>query len=158
MLGDRFRRCLRREQPADPQMLRGPLALGDERVSRLQDAIVDEPICVQRALHQFLTDGRRQSRVDLPLRTPEDDRQHRGLGAVSETGQLLQCLVSLSLQARQLTDHEVDHVVGVSLGVNALEIPGPACSSMIEDEHAFVSERRNELIGEERIAGRLFMY
>src|SRR5262249_46603906 len=106
----------------------------------------------------FLTDSRPQSRVDLVLRTPADDRQHRGFGAISETGQLQQCLMSLSLQARQLTDHEVDHVVGVSLSVNALEIPGPACSSMIEDEHAFVSKRRNELIGEERIAGRLFMY
>jgi hypothetical protein len=41
---DRFQRCLRREPPANPQMLRGPLALGDERVSRLLDAIVDEPI------------------------------------------------------------------------------------------------------------------
>ncbi|MGO8565244.1 hypothetical protein ACC743_38295, partial [Rhizobium ruizarguesonis] len=38
--------------------------------------------------------------------------------------------------ALELADHEVHDVVGVSLGVNEPEIPGPACRVMIEGEHS----------------------
>src|SRR6185295_15132636 len=54
-------------------------------------------------------------------------------------------------------DQEVHHIIGVALGVNALEIPGPARSIMIKGEHSFIGERRNELNGEERIAARLLV-
>ena len=50
----------------------------------------------------------------------------RDLGDVAEAGQLLQCLLRLGRQAVQLPDHEVHDIVGVTLGVNAIEIPGPA--------------------------------
>src|SRR5262249_39670586 len=50
------------------------------------------------------------------------------------------------------------HIIGVTLGVNALEIPGPARSIMIKGEHSFIGERRNELNGEERIATRLLVH
>src|SRR5262249_20968289 len=61
-------------------------------------------------------------------------------------------------QAGQLRDQEVHHIIGVTLGVNALEIPGPARSIMIKGEHSFIGERRNELNGEERIATRLLVH
>src|SRR5262249_35440746 len=49
-------------------------------------------------------------------------------------------------------------IIGVTLGVNALEIPGPARSIMIIGEHSFFGERRNELNGEEWIAARLLVH
>src|SRR5262249_2944882 len=52
----------------------------------------------------------------------------------------------------------VHHIIGVTLGVNALEIPRPARSIMIKGEHCFIGERRNELNGEERIATRLLVH
>src|SRR5262249_45936963 len=71
---------------------------------------------------------------------------------VSETGQLLQCRLRLGRHANKLPDHQVYDIVGVSLGVNAVEIAVPASSIMVKDEHSFVGERRNELNDEERIA------
>ena len=57
-----------------------------------------------------------------------------------------------------MPDHQVHDVVGVSLGVNALEIPGPARRIMIEGEHSLFGERRDELNGEERIAAGLLVH
>src|SRR5262249_49790234 len=57
-----------------------------------------------------------------------------------------------------LRDQEVHHIIGVTLGVNALDIPGPARSIMIKGEQSFVGERRNELNGEEWIAACLLVY
>ena len=61
-------------------------------------------------------------------------------------------------QAGQLPDHEVHHIVGVTLGVNAIEVPAPARRVMIEGEQPLFGERRNELNGEERIAARLLVH
>src|SRR5262249_6178333 len=76
----------------------------------------------------------------------------------AETGHLLQRRLRLGRQAGQLRDQEVQHIIGVTLGVNALEVPGPARGIMIKAEHSFIGERRNELNGEERIATRLLMH
>ena len=51
------------------------------------------------------------------------------VGAVSEAGELLQRLLRLGRQAGELPDHQVHDVVGVSLGVDAVEIPGPRAAS-----------------------------
>src|SRR6516165_8409822 len=93
----------------------------------------------------------------LLLCSPENDRKRRDLGEVSEAGQLLQCCLRLGRYAIKLADHQVYDIVGVSLGVNAVEIAVPARSIMVKDEHSFVGERRNELNGEERIATRLLV-
>ena len=148
----------RREQPADPQMGCRPFALGDQRVGRLLEAVVDEPIGARLGLDQFLTNGRPQGCVDLLLRSPKDDRKHRGLGDVSETGHLLQGSLRCGRQPGELPEHEVHDVIGVSLGVNAIEIPGPARRIMVEGEHSFFGERKHELNGEERIATGLLVH
>ena len=96
--------------------------------------------------------------MDLLLRSPEDDRKRRDLGDVSETGQLLQRVLRFGRQAGELPDHEVHDVVGVPLGVNAIEIPGPARCVMIEGEQSLFGERRKELNGEERIAAGLLVH
>src|SRR5215813_8488158 len=83
---------------------------------------------------------------------------HRDFGGIAETGHLLQCQLRFGRQAGQLRDQEVHHIIGVTLGVNVLEIPGPARSIMIKGEHSFIGERRNELNGEERIATRLLVH
>ena len=59
---------------------------------------------------------------------------------------------------RELADHEVHDVVGVALGVNAIEIPGPALSLMIEGEQPLFGERVKKLNHEERIAGGLLVH
>ena len=64
--------------------------------------------------------------MDLVLRGPEHDRKRRDVGDVAETGQLLQRLLGFVRQAGELPDHEVHDVVGVALGANAIDIPGPA--------------------------------
>src|SRR5215469_9541817 len=96
--------------------------------------------------------------MDVLSGRPENDRMHRDFGGIAETGHLLQRQLRLGGQTSKLRDQEVDHVIRVTLGVNALEIPGPARSITIEGEHSFIGERRNELNGEERIAARLLVH
>ena len=103
------------------------------------------------------TAGHRAAWTSL-LRCPEDDRKRRDVGDVAETGQLLQRVLRFGRQAGELSDHEVHDVVGVSLGVNAVEIPGPARRIMIEGEHSLFGERRDKLNGEERIAAGLLVH
>ena len=148
--GLRFRP--RREQPADPQMGRRPFARGDQRVGRLLEPVVDEPIGARLRLDQFLPYGRPQGGVDPLLRNSKDDRKHRGVGDVSETGHLLQGSLRCGRQPGEFPEHEVHDVIGVSLGVNAIEVPGPARRIMVEGEHSFFGERKHELNGEERVA------
>src|SRR5437773_5723828 len=71
---------------------------------------------------------------------------------------MLDCLLCCRGQAGQLPDHEVHQIVGVTLGVNPTEIPGPARRIVIEGEHSLFRERRNEPIGEERIATCFLMH
>jgi hypothetical protein len=84
-------------------------------------------------------------------------RQQDELCAVAHTGKLLYCPLGLKGQAGQLPDHQFHHVVGVSLGVNAIQVPRPSHVGMIEDQQSLVGERREELNGEKRIAGRLLV-
>ena len=58
----------------------------------------------------------------------------------------------------QLADHQVDHVVGVALRVNARQIPAPASAGVIERDQSFVDQRRQKLNHEEWIAGRLLVH
>ena len=80
------------------------------------------------------------------------------LGTVSEAGKLFQRLLSFDGQAVQLSDHEVRDIVGVALGVKAIDLPAPTRRFVIEAEQPLFDECRNELNGEERIATRLVVH
>src|SRR5258706_11693507 len=114
---------------------------------------MDELIGARQPLDQFKTDRLPQIRMGLLLRRPENDRKHRGLGVVAEAGQLLERFLGFEPQAVQLSNHELHYIVGVSLRVNALEVPGPSCLFVIEHEQTFFGERVKKLNQEERIAG-----
>ena len=65
----------------------------------------------------------------------------------------------LNIETRdQLPDHEVDHIVGVPLGVNAIEFPAPTRCVMIEAQQSFFGQRGEELNREERIAACLLVH
>ena len=63
-----------------------------------------------------------------------------------------------SRQTSEPCDHQIHDVVGVSLCVNAAEVPGPTRRVVIEVQEFFFGERSNELNGEERIAVRLLVH
>ena len=126
-LEDRLLPLLRRrvchQQPADPQMVRCARCLRDQRIGGFLHAVVDKSVGAVQAHNQLLTDRLPKVRLDLLRRGPENDRQHRDLGDVAEAGQMLQRPLRLGRQAGQLSDHEVHHIVGVTLGANAIEVP-----------------------------------
>src|SRR3982074_3641042 len=96
--------------------------------------------------------------MDVVLWFPENARKQRDLGGIAEAGELLQRRLGLDRQAGQLSYHKVRHIVGVPLGVKAIELPLPARRIVIEAEQPLFGERRNELDGEKRIAARLVVY
>ena len=89
---------------------------------------------------------------------PVNQGQRGNLRRVPQTGELFQGLLGGRRESLQLAHHQLHHVIGVALGVNALEIPGPARGIMIEGEHAFFGERGQELDGEEWIAAGLLVH
>src|SRR6266850_1417614 len=60
-------------------------------------------------------------------------------------------------QAVQLADHKIDDIVGVSLGANAVQVPGPSSLTIIECEQTLLDKYRNQLNCEEWIARRLLV-
>src|SRR5271154_1275184 len=93
--------------------------------------------------------------MNLLLRDLENDRKHDHFGNAAETSELLQRLLRFGGQAIELPRHEVHDIIGVSLGVDAIEVPGPARHFMIEKQQALFGERLQKLNHEERIAGGL---
>ena len=67
--------------------------------------------------------------------------QDGGRCAVAKAGELPQRRLGGLGQAAQLADYEVHDIVGVTLGVNAIEIPAPLRIVMIKGEQTFVGER-----------------
>src|SRR5271156_4032973 len=129
----------------------------DQRISGLLHPVVNKFVGAIQALDQRLTDSLPQRRVDLPLRSPENDREHRGLSDVSQTGEMLHSLLCYDRRTVQLLDHEVDDIVGITFVVNAIEVPGPVRRAMIEAEQTLFSERIKKLNHEEWVAGGLLM-
>src|ERR1700692_215315 len=108
-------------------------------------------------LDQLQTNGVPEIQTNVLAEFPQNDRKHRDLGGVAEAGELLQRRLGLDRQAGQSSDHEVHHVVGVPLSVNAIELPAPARRVMIEAEQPLVGQRDKELDREERIAAGLLL-
>jgi hypothetical protein len=122
------------------------------------NAVVDEVVRVFPPLQQVSVNRLFQQRVNLRLGRAADQGQCHDWGGISQARQLLDSLLRFDGQAAQLPDHEVHQIVGVTLGLNPTEVPGPARRVVIEGEHALVRERRNEPMGEERIATCFLMH
>src|SRR6202051_1223238 len=148
---------MRREQPSDAQVRLGAQPFRYQRIRGLLNTVVDELVRMLQALDQFQTNGVPEIQTNVLARFPQNDRKHRDLGGVAEAGELLQRRRGLDRQAGQSSDHEVHHVVGVPLGVNAIELPAPARRVMIEAEQPLVGQREKELDREERIAAGLLL-
>jgi len=58
--------------------------------------------------------------------------QQGELRTVAHASEKLQCMLRFDGQAVQLADHEVHHIVGITLGANAIQVPGPAPCRVIE--------------------------
>ena len=56
-----------------------------------------------------------------------------------------------------LFDHEIDDVIGVAPGADAIRVPSPGRRGRIECEEPVFVQRREELDREERIAACLFV-
>jgi hypothetical protein len=161
-LEDRLLPLLRRRpsspQPADPQVVRGTRCFWDQRIGGFPHPVVDKPVGAVQTLNQLLTDGLPQRRLDLLRRGPENDRKHRDLGDVAETGKKLQRLLRFGREASELADHEVRDIIGVTLGTNPLQVPPPMRGAMIEGQQVLLGERVKKLNDEERVAGRLLVH
>ncbi len=149
-----LRWCVGREQPADTQMRRDAQLLRDQRIRGFLDAVMEKPVATFRAEHEPRSYRFPKVAVHAPFQILVNHRQEGDLCAVAHAGKLLQGLLRFEGQAIQLSNHEVDHVVGIPLGQNATEVPGPSRIAMIEGEQCLFGERRNELDGEKWIACR----
>src|SRR5437899_11575209 len=129
----------------------GAHGLRNQRVGRLLDPVMGEPIPALAPLDQLEKGRLPQSRVDLSLRGPEEDRKQRDLGAVAKAGEVLECRLGLDRQTAQFPNHELNDIAGVTLRVNAIEIPGPTPLAMIEEEQLLLRERSKKLNREKRI-------
>src|ERR1700751_1903385 len=92
------------------------------------------------------------------VRFSKKDRKGLDFGDVAEAGELLQRHLGLGRKAGQLPDHEVHYIIGVPLGVEAIELPTPTHRVVIEAEEPLLREHRNELNGEKRVAARLVVH
>src|SRR3984885_6844511 len=149
---------MRREQPSDAQVRLGAQPFRYQRIRGLLNTVVDELVRMLQALDQLQANGVPEIQTNILARFPQNDRKHRDLGGVAEAGELLQRRLGLDRQAGQSSDYEVHHVVGVPLGLNAIELPAPARRVMIEEEQTLFGERGNELKGKKRIASRLLVH
>ncbi|MCY1370501.1 hypothetical protein D9M69_575930 [compost metagenome] len=136
----------------------GAGSLGNQRISRFMDAVVDEGVGAFRAFHQFLANGLPQHPVNLGLGKPQHGGKHLEPGDVAKTGQLLQRPLRLVRQARQLAHHQVHDIVGVTLGMDAIRVPAPMPGVMVEGQQVLFGQGLEKLDHEERIAGGLVLH
>src|SRR5262249_61738743 len=102
---------MRREQSPYSKVRLAAQFLRDQPIGGLLNAIVDESVSARHTLDQPLMAGRPQSRIELPLRNPEDHRKCCALGNVSKTSQLLQCILRLGRQAGEPPDPKNPRVI-----------------------------------------------
>src|ERR1700747_2204906 len=133
----------------------GAQSFRDQGVGCLSDTVVDKTIGALVTHNISKPERLPQGQVDLLIRSPMSGTKRGDLGTVSKTGQLLQCLLRFRRQAAQLPNHEVRHVIGVTFGVYAIQVPSPAPSAMIEGEQSLIGKRINKLNDEKWIPSRL---
>src|ERR1700729_4039297 len=96
--------------------------------------------------------------MHLLLGSIENGGKHRNRGDIAQAGKMPQRLLRFDRQPGHLANQKVHHIIGVTLGVNAIEIPRPASRIMIEVEQALFGEGVKKLNDEERVAGGLLLY
>ena len=118
----------------------GALAVGNRNISCFLHPVVDEPVGVVEPLDQFVSRRFPKDSMDMVLRGCENGRKHRGLGVISETGELPQCGLRFRRQLTELGDHQLDHVLRVFLGADVIEklaakdvLGGVPCSRLAPD-------------------------
>jgi hypothetical protein len=70
-----------------------------------------------------------------------DEDQNEGFRGVAQTGELFQGVPGGGRQSPQLRGHKIDHVAGVVLGADAIEIPLPAWRGRVERYQSFARGR-----------------
>ena len=108
------------------EVRRGPLAFGDQRVGGFLDTVVQEAVGPLPPEHQPGQHRLPERCVERRLAPAVDHAQDGDRRAVAQAGELPQRHLGRLGQAAQLADHKVHDVVGITLGVNAIEIPAPA--------------------------------
>jgi hypothetical protein len=157
MFGETGRRHARKQQPANPKVCPRALAIGDQRVGRLLNTVMEEGIRILQAEDQPSADGVQQRSVDLLFSLSEHHAQCRDLDHVPETSKLLESGLRRAGQSPQLPHHEIHHVVGVTLGANPIQVPDPGRRIPIEPEQAFLNQGGEKLDREERITAGLLV-
>src|SRR4029450_4318826 len=104
------------QESADTEMPRSTLPFGNERICCLLHTVMHEPVRVFSANDQLLSECLPQISMEPLLRRFVNHRESRRVGAVPEVSQRLQCFLGGPWESAQLADHEVDDVIGVTLG------------------------------------------
>ena len=153
-----LRRRVCHEQAADPQMLDGLIALGDKRIGRLLNAIVQEPVGALQPQHEPGPDRFPECRMQRSLVSAVNHGQGADGGTVAEASEMLQCGPGRRGQAAQLAQQEIHHVIGVTLGVDALDIPRPVRCTVVEGEQPLLGQCGEELDDKEGVAASLCVH
>src|SRR6266550_5627193 len=135
----------------------GPLVLDDERIGSLLDAIVEECVRAARTKDEAGPNSFPQRCVCRFVARLVNQRKRLRLGSIPQAGQLAENLLSRWRQTAQLRRHKSCDVVGITLGANAIEVPGPSPFTIVECEQPLLDKYGNQLIGEEWIARRLLV-
>src|SRR5947209_542657 len=110
-----------------------------------------ERVGVLRSEHQPRSN--RLPKVDVEIFFPGSESCHeeRERGARTDTSKLAERCLRFLGQTIELGDHEIDHVVGIVLGLNATKITGPSRFRVIEDEQRFVRKIAEKLDSKKRV-------
>ena len=158
MLGELVRRQARQQHAADAQVDLGAAILGDQRIRRLLDPIVQESVGVLVSEHESGVDRFQQRGVERLLRFPVNQRQGGDLDDIAQAGELFQGFLAGGGEPLQLRGHEFHHVIGVVPGADAIDVPSPGRRDRVEREQPFIGQRHDELDREERIAAGLLLH
>ena len=127
-----LRWCMRLEQAPDAQVFAGPLAFWNQSIGGLLHPVVKEPIRAPASSTSSRRTASHRSAWTCSADVPSTSARVVTSALLTEARERLQGLLGCRRQAGQLAEHQVGHVVGVTLGPDAIEIPGPARVRMIE--------------------------
>ena len=100
---------------------------------------MEEPIGTLRPEDESGSDRLPQIVVQILAQPLVGGFQQNVLSAVADAGKQLQGFLGFNGQPVQLFHHEVHHIIGVTFGVNAIAVPAPFHSAVIESEQSFLA-------------------